>query len=686
MNLTYGIIVVVGLLIAGILGMIAADPGYLENAPPKPGVEKPKVCSNEENPVCGIDGKTYDNLCKMHVEGVELSYQGKCVAVELTESEPTGEIGMDVSSTDYVVSIPAGASLQACAETNECFLPASLNVAIGETVLWSNDDNAAHTVTSGTSASGPDGLFDSGMILAGESFEFTFDSEGIFDYYCVVHPWMTGEVIVGGSDEIKVEPESLSKPMMDGWDRMESVTDPGIGHEQHQLAIILPPSDNVYSGNLMYDASENIQLVALHGPLAEGKDKGQAIWTPDGETKFALTFVDPMNAKGEWQFAGNAIAVHTKNPTPFIVDYKVDYEEKPMSDTVMTGTVESVQDPGVGHESHQLAMILAPSSTVYSGILSYSASEPIQLVSLRGPIGVDEQPEKTWTPDGETIFELTFVDPENAMGSWEFSGNALAVHTKNPTPFTVSYSVSAIEIGAPEKPISSAMPRAPMTHTVEIVEGSGVPGCEENNECYNPYSLEIQVGDTVVWDNADTASHTVTAGTSADGPSGVFDSSLFLSGDTFEFTFNEAGVYPYFCMVHPWMTGEITVNKVEEMIVIPPESSTASVSEEPVMEVKSSGPAEVSMEAGSSVPGCEEHNECFVPYQIEISSGESVTWNNVDSAAHTITSGIPGSPDGVFDSGMVMSGQSFEFTFTESGEYDYYCMVHPWMTGKVMAG
>ena len=78
-----------------------------------------------------------------------------------------------------------------------------------------------------------------------------------------------------------------------------------------------------------------------------------------------------------------------------------------------------------------------------SGILSYSASESIQLVSLRGPVGPGEQPEKTWTPDGETIFELTFVDPKNAMGSWEFSGNALAVHTMNPTEFTVSYSVSA---------------------------------------------------------------------------------------------------------------------------------------------------------------------------------------------------------------------------------------------------
>lgn len=584
MNLTYGIIVVVGLLIAGILGMIAADPGYLENAPPKPGIEKENVCSNEDNPVCGVDGITYDNLCKMHVEGVDLSYKGKCVGIELEESGPTGEM------------------------------------------------------------------------------------------------------IVTPEPEPTPKPEPLSKPMMDGWDRMESVTDPGIGHEQHQLAIILPPSDKVYSGKLMYDASENIQLVALHGPLSDGDDKGQAIWTPDGETKFALTFVDPKNAKDEWQFAGNAIAVHTKNPTPFIVDYKVNYEEKPISETVMTGTVESVQDPGVGHESHQLAMILVPSSNVYSGILSYSASEPIQLVSLRGPIGVDEQPEKTWTPDGETIFELTFVDPENAMGSWEFSGNALAVHTKNPTPFTVSYSVSAIENAAPKKPISSAMPRAPETFTVEVVEGSGVPGCEETLECYNPYSLEIQVRDTVVWNNVDTAAHTVTAGTSADGPSGVFDSGLFLSGTIFEFTFDDAGVYPYFCMVHPWMTGEIIVNEFEEIVAIPEEPSPEPVSEEPVMEEKPSGPVEVAMAVGSAIPGCEETLECYLPYQIEISSGEPVTWNNNDSATHTVTSGMPGSPDGVFDSGMVLSGGTFEFTFTESGEYPYYCMVHPWMTGKVMVG
>jgi len=369
----------------------------------------------------------------------------------------------------------------------------------------------------------------------------------------------------------KVKEEAPAKPTKAGWDRLESATDPGVGHEQHQLAIILAPSDNVYSGNLMYDASENIQLVTLHGPLAEGEDKGQATWTPDGETKFALTFVDPMNAKGEWQFAGNALAVHTMNPTPFIVDYKVDYEETSMSETVMTGTTQSVQDPGMGHESHQLAVLLAPSSDVYSGILSYSASEPIQLVSLRGPIGSGEQPDKTWTPDGETIFELTFVDEKSAMGSWEFSGNALAVHTMNPTEFTVSYSVSAtatageivpeeIEEPAPVEAETPEEPSEPQTISVDMPSGTSVPGCEETDECYIPSLVTINAGDTVEWINSDTAAHTVTGGSPADGPSGVFDSSLVLGGATYAFTFEEAGNYDYFCMVHPWMVGNVQVN------------------------------------------------------------------------------------------------------------------------------
>ena len=367
--------------------------------------------------------------------------------------------------------------------------------------------------------------------------------------------------------------EKAGNPIKSGWERATSMLDPGVGHETHQIAILLAPSDKVYSGTLNYDASEKIQLVTLHGPLADGEDKGQAIWTPDGETKFALTFVDPNNAKGKWEFAGNALAVHTMNTEPFTVDYKIDYTEKRMSDTVMTGTTMSMPDPGMGHESHHIAILLAPSSDVYSGILSYSASENIQLVTLRGPVSADENPAMTWTPDGETIFELTFVDPDNAMGSWEFEGNALAVHTMHTNQFTVSYSVSAtatagetleleeeVMMEEEEEVMMEETMEGPTTVHVEMPVGTSVPGCEETNSCFSPADISINAGDTVHWMNVDTAAHTVTGGSPANGPSGVFDSSLVMADAVYAFTFDEAGSYDYFCMVHPWMVGSISVN------------------------------------------------------------------------------------------------------------------------------
>jgi plastocyanin len=496
----------------------------------------------------------------------------------------------------------------------------------------------------------------------------------------------------------------VEKPLKEGWQRMESATDPGMGHESHQLVMILPLSENVYSGTLHYDATEPIQLIALHGPISDDDAKGQAIWTMDGVTKYAMTFVPSDNPQGEWKFAGNALAVHTKKTEPFTVDYMVEYEEKPISDGIVTGTIQSVQDPGMGHESHQIAMIFAPSPDVYSGILSYSASQPIQLIALRGPIGPDEHPEKIWTVDGNTVFEMIFVDPANAMGSWEFSGNALALHTKNTTEFTASYSVSSVKSGesVPVPPISE-MPVAPVTHTVSIPQGVSYPGCESTNECYLPYSLAIKVGDTVSWSNDDTAAHTVSSGDPTEGLDGIFDSGLFMAGSTFEYTFDESGTYHYFCMVHPWMIGEVIVNEIDEMIVneiavgepspetevpvvepevVPPVVEPVEPEAEPIE--KRAAPVEVTIAQGSGAPGCETTNECYLPYQVEIYSGEPVVWINTDSAAHTVTSGLPGIPDATFDSGMLMPDQKWEFVFTDSGEYDYHCMLHPWMTGKVI--
>jgi plastocyanin len=98
-----------------------------------------------------------------------------------------------------------------------------------------------------------------------------------------------------------------------------------------------------------------------------------------------------------------------------------------------------------------------------------------------------------------------------------------------------------------------------MTVSVSIPAGSSTPGCDETSECYVPNKVTIDVGGEVTWSNDDSAAHTVTSGTASDGPDGEFDSSLFMAGATFSHKFETAGTYNYFCMVHPWMIGQITV-------------------------------------------------------------------------------------------------------------------------------
>ena len=118
----------------------------------------------------------------------------------------------------------------------------------------------------------------------------------------------------------------------------------------------------------------------------------------------------------------------------------------------------------------------------------------------------------------------------------------------------------AADAAAAEAEAAAMAAAGPETHIVETAMGSGAPGCETSNACYLPEDITINAGDTVKWDNVDTAAHTVTGGSPADGPSGAFDSSLLMAGMPYSFTFDDAGYYDYFCMVHPWMVGSVTVN------------------------------------------------------------------------------------------------------------------------------
>ena len=127
-----------------------------------------------------------------------------------------------------------------------------------------------------------------------------------------------------------------------------------------------------------------------------------------------------------------------------------------------------------------------------------------------------------------------------------------------------------------------------------------------------------------------------------------------------------------------------TLYEIPRMTLDDTEESTMAM-EEPVAEVSQVSAEIVSIPEGSGAPGCEETDECYIPSTLNISAGTTVVWENNDAAAHLATSGTPdGGPDGIFDSGMIMGGATYEYEFAETGEFVYYCLVHPWMIGTVI--
>jgi plastocyanin len=73
------------------------------------------------------------------------------------------------------------------------------------------------------------------------------------------------------------------------------------------------------------------------------------------------------------------------------------------------------------------------------------------------------------------------------------------------------------------------------------------------------------------------------------------------------------------------------------------------------------------------------HDFAFDPGQMRVAAGTTVTWTNMDEAAHTVTF-----RNGMADSGLVQKGQTYQYTFRSPGNFEYFCTVHPRMVGAVL--
>ena len=119
-------------------------------------------------------------------------------------------------------------------------------------------------------------------------------------------------------------------------------------------------------------------------------------------------------------------------------------------------------------------------------------------------------------------------------------------------------------------PLSANTVFAQDTYDINIPTGAASPDApyfwQSEKGGRTDGTISITVLDSVRWGNADTAAHTVTSGTPETGIDRNFDSSLFAPGKSFQHQFTEVGEYPYYCMVHPWMIGMVTVTSGLQVI------------------------------------------------------------------------------------------------------------------------
>lgn len=187
--------------------------------------------------------------------------------------------------------------------------------------------------------------------------------------------------------------------------------------------------------------------------------------------------------------------------------------------------------------------------------------------------------------------------------------------------------------------------------------------------------LTIIQGGKVTWNIVGT-DHSVV---SDDESPEDFSSGTLSPGQSFEYTFENVGVFPYHCGLHPSMVGTITVQA-------PPEQPTTTTAASTTTAAATPTATPTTTPTGTQPPVVNvDWTISSVGIEIDAVPGQKVKWTNTDSAPHTVTSNDNGKKES-FNSGNMDPGDTFEHTFTTAGSFGFFCEYHPEMTGTVVVG
>jgi plastocyanin len=327
----------------------------------------------------------------------------------------------------------------------------------------------------------------------------------------------------------------------------------------------------------------------------------------------------------------NSLIANAQSPQGITNEPVTQQQQEEEETIIRQGTVTSSQDPLLGHEVHQMATILPfrPDGTIYEGVLTYTATEPVEVVILNIQIlnETEQQILNATEDDGEfgtlltsqldnqTGLAISYITPEYGdtpapSASIPFAGNAVWLHTLSGEPFTATFAATA-----------------------QVLKS------EIRNNVSNladPTLAAIPEVDETDAEDVSTANATTTT-TSDDN----IASTTITDADALE-------------------VDDDAANSEEVIVRIPQGSSSLT-------------------------------DDAYIPNPVEVNVGATVTWINDDFTTHTATSGDPSSGStGIFggseDSPEIIGpeGDTQSYTFDEAGEFPYYCTLHPSMVGTVV--
>jgi plastocyanin len=234
-------------------------------------------------------------------------------------------------------------------------------------------------------------------------------------------------------------------------------------------------------------------------------------------------------------------------------------------------------------------------------------------------------------------------------------------------------------------------PAEPGTTAIAILQGAAVQGSPD----YEPDPAQVPVGNTIVWDNQDTVPHTATSGTGPQDPESaqLFDTGIINGGEESTAVelqgVSEGQTVPFYCIVHPYMTGEFSVAAAEQGGGQTQGGGAGGANQTGGTTTGGGGAAAggptINILEGASIQGSPDYD----PEELTASAGAEVTVVNQDTVLHTVTSGTgPQDPESaqLFDTSLINAGESATLSLAQvtPGQHDYYCIVHPFMTGKIV--